>query len=158
LTNDTATYSSPAFSPDCSRIAVVKDDRRSAVPGTDIVIIDVNNPGEVRRVTTDYTTYTESTPRWTADGSQLVFAAATSTNPGDNDIVLVNANGTGAPMILVKNEANDINPVISPDGQYLAFSSNRQGNYNIYIQRLADGELWQLTDETNDVFVGDWWQ
>ncbi len=158
LTNDSATYSQPAFSPDCSRIAVVKDDLRSATPGTDIVIIEVNNPSNVTRVTTDLTTFTEFAPRWTADGSQLVFAAAQATDLDNHDIVLVNADGSGAPLLLVKHEADDIYPVISPDGQYLAFSSNRQGAYNIFIQRLADGQLWQLTNETNDVFVGDWWQ
>ena len=159
LTNDTATYSQPAFSPDCTRVAVVKNDLRSAAVGTDIVIIEVANPSNVTRVTTDLSTFEEFGPRWTADGSQIVFAAAAATDPNNHDIVLVNADGSGAPMILVREDSDDSYPVISPDGNYLAFSSNRaSSNYNIFIQRLSDGFVWQLTDETNDMLVGDWWQ
>jgi Tol biopolymer transport system component len=68
----------------------------------------------------------------------------------------VNANGTGVPTVLVRDEADDVYPVISPDGQYLAFSSNRQGAYNIFVKPLFTEELWQLTSAAENAFVGGW--
>lgn len=158
LTNDGARYSYPAFSPDCSQVAVVRDDFNSAQAGADVVVLDVNSIGTVTNVTTDLSTFEESSPRWSADGTQLVFAAAPATNPGNHDIVVANANGSGAPQVPIRHEADDVLPVFSPDGGYIAFSSNRQGAYNIFIYRLSDGEIFQLTNDEDAVFVGGWWQ
>jgi hypothetical protein len=158
LTNDSARYSYPTFSPDCSRIAVVKDDFNSAQPGADIVLIDVNNFGNVTKVTNDLDTYTEQTPRWTTDGSRIIFSAFPASNPQNSDIVLINADGSGAPQVLIRDDSDDILPVLSPDNAYLAFSSNRLGAYNVFIQRLADGQLFQLTSSRNPVFIGGWWR
>jgi Tol biopolymer transport system component len=158
LTNDTADYSYPAFAPDCSRIVVARDDRDSLQPGVDLVSIAVDNPGDVRPITTDANTYAETTPRFSADGQWIVFAAAPRTEPNNHDVVIVDANGAGVPQVAVRDVSDDIYPVLSPDGRYLAFSSNRQGVYNIFILERASGQLWQLTNGTNDVFMGDWWQ
>jgi hypothetical protein len=157
LSTDSATYSDPAFSPDCSRIAVVRNDENSAQSGPDVVVIDIAN-GSVTPITTDLTDYIESTPRWAANGSQIIFAAAPIDAINNNDIVAVNADGTGIPQILVRSEFDDRNPVASPDGQYLAFSSKRGEFYNIYVTNLADNTLWQLTSGGGDFFAGDWWQ
>lgn len=158
LTNDSARYSQPAFSPDCSRVAVVRDDFNSAQAGPDVVVIDVNNPTSITPITTDLTTYIESAPRWSVDGSQIVFAAAQATSPDNSDIAVASATGSGTPQVPIRSEANDILPVFSPDGAFLAFSSNRAGPYNIFIYRVSDGQIFQLTNSTSDVFVGGWWQ
>ncbi len=41
---------------------------------------------------------------------------------------------------------DDISPAASPDGQRLAFASNRHGHWDLYVLDLATGELNQLTD------------
>lgn len=155
ITNDAAAYSFPAFSPDCSQIAVVRNDINSAQPGADIVLVDVETRN-VTPVTTDLTTFAEKTPRWSPDGTQIIFSAAPATDPGNGDIILVNANGSGVPTVLVRDAADDVYPVISPDGQYVAFSSNRQGAYNVFIKPLFSEELWQLTATAENEFVGGW--
>ncbi len=158
LTNDLATYSSPTFSPDCSKIAVVRDDQNSAQPGPDVVVIDMNDPSFVVQVTSDYSAFLEETPRWSSDGRTLIFSAAQVTSPNNHDIIIAAADGSGSPQVPVHSEADEIYPVFSPDGQYLAYSSNPQGVYNVYILRLADGQEYQLTNADLDRFVGDWWQ
>jgi hypothetical protein len=158
LTNDGARYSYPAFSPDCSRVAVVRDDFNSAQAGPDVVVLEIANPTNITRVTTDLTTFIETSPRWSRDGSQLVFAAAQATSPNNSDIVVASATGSGAPQVPIRSDADDILPVFSPDGAYLAFSSSRQGPYNIFIYRVSDGQLFQLTNATSNIFVGGWWQ
>lgn len=158
LTTDSASYSYPAFSPDCSRIAVVRNDQNSAQYGPDIVVIDIAN-ATITPITKDLTDYIERTPRWSADGSQIIFAAAPINAPNNNDIVAINADGSGIPQLLVRSEFDDRNPVASPDGQYLAFSSKRGEFYNIFITPLSgESTLWQLTSSGGDYFVGDWWQ
>ena len=155
ITNDEATYSYPAFSPDCNRVVVVRDDANSANAGADIYVIDVATR-TVSAVTTDLTTFIETTPRWSPDGTQVIFAAAPETDPENHDIVLRNADGSGIPTLLARTPADDILPVISPDGQYLAYSSNQENVYNIYISPLFDEQVWQLTNDNDDVFVGGW--
>src|SRR5690606_5509695 len=63
LTNDNASYSYPAISPDGSRIAVVKNDENGPAPGPDIVIIDIETLTQTS-LTTDLGTFIETSPRW----------------------------------------------------------------------------------------------
>jgi Tol biopolymer transport system component len=139
-------------------VAVVRDDFNSAQAGPDVVVLEIANPTNITRVTTDLTTFIETSPRWSRDGSQLVFAAAQATSPNNSDIVVASATGSGAPQVPIRSDADDILPVFSPDGGYLAFSSSRQGPYNIFIYRVSDGQIFQLTNATSDVYVGGWWQ
>jgi len=40
----------------------------------------------------------------------------------------------------------DIHPAISPDGQQIAFASNRGGGWDLFVMRLQSGEVTRLTD------------
>src|SRR5690606_2735322 len=53
---------------------------------------------------------------------------------------------------------DEINPKISPDGKYLAFSSNQFGNYDVFIMPLEGGEIKQLTfnDASDEVDSWSW--
>ena len=44
-------------------------------------------------------------------------------------------------------EWSDTHPAWSPDGERLAFASNRDGDYEIYVLHLETGDLLQLTDD-----------
>ena len=64
---------------------------------------------------------------------------------------------TGAdPERLTDNRARDIYPRFSPDGQWIAFSSNREGNYDVYVIPAAGGKPRQLTYHTADDNVVGW--
>ncbi len=47
-------------------------------------------------------------------------------------------------------------PTISPDGQYFAFSSNRSGNFNIFIQEVFGNEWWEHTHNGSNEQMPDW--
>ncbi|MDR3700880.1 MAG: S41 family peptidase [Candidatus Sulfopaludibacter sp.] len=70
------------------------------------------------------------------------------------DIWTANENGADVHRITV-NRARDQYPRFSPDGQWIAFSSSRDGNYDVYVVAAAGGEPRQLTfNSANDDVVG----
>ncbi len=52
--------------------------------------------------------------------------------------------------ILSQGTSIDRQPVYSPDGRILAFSSNRAGNLDIWVRVMGTGELRRLTDHPAD--------
>lgn len=155
LTRDQADYAFPALSPDGTKVAVVRNDQNSANPGADIVIIDVASQQQ-KPLTTDFGAFTESTPRWSPDGAQIVYAAAPSTDPKNNDIVVRPSDGSGAPLVVVRDPSDDIYPVFSPDGKAIAFASNRTGRYNIFVAQPSTNQVFQLTNVQDSVYPGGW--
>jgi len=70
------------------------------------------------------------------------------------DIWVANEDGTAAQR-LTDNKARDVYPRFSPDGKWIAFSSNRDGNYDVYVVAADGGKPRQLTWHTaNDTVVG----
>jgi len=54
----------------------------------------------------------------------------------------------GQPFIrLTTGTWDDIQPALSPDGQRIAFTSNRSGSWDLYMLDLLNGRATQLTDE-----------
>ncbi len=157
LTDDTYIYTDPVLSPDGSYVVVVRSDPNAATPTIDLVRINVSNGGKIP-VTNDGASYAESSPSFSKDGSQVIFAAAPSNNPKNNDVYIRNADGTGSTLPFYQDAADDIDPVLSPDGKYLAFASNPNGNYDIYVYDIANATLSQLTNTPTNEYPGDWWQ
>jgi hypothetical protein len=155
ITNDNARYTYPAFNPDCSRIAAVRDELSGVNAGADIVVLEVPTLTQTP-ITKDLGNFTESAPKWSPDGSKIVYAAYTKGQPQNNDIVITQGNGEGTPTLPVRDPADDKNPVFSPDGRFIAFSSNRSGSYNIYVLDLTNNGLSQLTNNQDENYPGAW--
>jgi tricorn protease len=66
-----------------------------------------------------------------------------------DDIWLANADGAN-PRRLTAHVARDIMPRFSPDGRWIAFTSNRLGNNDVYVVPAAGGEPRQLTWHSGD--------
>ncbi len=58
------------------------------------------------------------------------------------------AGGTGTPLSV--GRASDRQPIYSPDGKWIVFSSDRTGNLDLWESSVATGELRQLTDDPGD--------
>jgi tricorn protease len=71
------------------------------------------------------------------------------------NIWIANENGAGVERLTV-NRARDQFPRFSPDGQWVAFSSNREGNYDVFVISAAGGEPRQLTFHSADDNVVGW--
>lgn len=85
-------------------------------------------------------------PRWpaiTPDGKTIVFSF-------QGDLWSVPSDG-GDARRLTAHEAYDSHPVISPDGELVAFSSNRYGDADVFVMPLEGGVPVRLTHaETTD--------
>src|SRR5437868_4218907 len=71
------------------------------------------------------------------------------------DIWTANENGQNIQRLTV-NRARDVYPRFSPDGKWIAFSSDRNGNLDVYIIPSAGGTVKQLTFNSADDSVLGW--
>jgi len=70
------------------------------------------------------------------------------------DIWVVNEDGSN-PRRITDHTAREVNPRFSPDGRWIAFSSNRYGDYDVFVVQAAGGPPRRLTYHTgNDEVVG----
>ena len=70
------------------------------------------------------------------------------------DIWVVQDDGSN-PQRITDHKAREVYPRFSPDGKWIAFSSNRNGNYDVFIVPAAGGKVKQLTFHSgNDEVVG----
>ena len=70
------------------------------------------------------------------------------------DIWTANEDGSGVHRI-TDNIAREVYPRFSPDGKWIAFASNRYGNYDVFVVPAAGGTPKRLTFHTgNDEVVG----
>ncbi len=81
-----------------------------------------------------------------AGQGRLIFVSRPA---GNDEIFSVNPDGTGL-MNLTNDPANDVNPAWSPDGQLIAFQSDRSGKSVIYVMQ-ADGTQVQAVPNTGPV-------
>ncbi|NOT75973.1 MAG: peptidase S41 [Cyclobacteriaceae bacterium] len=76
-------------------------------------------------------------PALSPSGDEIAFVSG-------GDIWTVSSKG-GEARLLVVSESFESRPLYSPDGKYIAFTSQRSGNGDVYIIRLDNGELKRLT-------------
>jgi len=70
------------------------------------------------------------------------------------DIWVVNEDGSNLQRLTV-HKAREVYPRFSPDGKWIAFSSNRAGNYDVYVIPATGGQAKQLTfNSASDTVVG----
>lgn len=84
-----------------------------------------------------HTPYFTSYPSLSPDAKEVYFTY-------DSDIWKVATNG-GAAMRITALEGEEKNPKVSPDGKWLAFTSNQYGNDDVFLLSLETGEITQLT-------------
>ncbi len=86
-------------------------------------------------------------PVLSPDDKKLVFTY-------QGDIWTVSAEGGNARRLTV-HEADDVTPAFSPDGKWIAFSSDRFGSLDVFIMAEDGGEPVRLTyHSTDDVVLG----
>jgi Tol biopolymer transport system component len=85
---------------------------------------------------------------WLKDGSGLVTAAQSLKTGSKGDIGLVANGGRGPIEPLVATRFEEQHPAVSPDGGWLAFTSDQSGRNEIYVRPLrGEGDQLQVSAE-----------
>jgi len=92
-------------------------------------------------------------PCLSRDGTFMVFAS-TQHRP-TSDIYMKSVNGRTITQ-LTSDPAHDLMPSVSPDGQRIAFASNRAGNWDIYVMAATGGQAVQLTADPSQEVHPSW--
>jgi serine/threonine-protein kinase len=142
LASNEAIDSLPLWTPDGQRIAFMSmRDRNSAIywkaakgTGTDELLVEGSGVAIVAR-------------SWSKDGKTLIFM---ETSEGANlDISAISMEGDHAKKQLLHDKHMEVDPRISPDGRWMAYSCNETGQYEVYVRPFpdVDGDKWLVSTD-----------
>jgi Tol biopolymer transport system component len=139
---------SPAWSPDGKRVAFAYHFSKDQLQN--VCVADWN--GKNLTALTDSAPY-EAFPKWSSDGSQIVYNAAQDKGP--YQIFIVNADGQGQHQVPIPDNLHDsTHPNWAPDGKQLVFSAHGPANKSLPVQVFSinlDGtQLSQVTHTPDD--------
>ena len=136
----------PRWTPDGQRITYSSQEKGGSY---NLWWIRADGAGDAHRLTqSKQPQYARS---WRPDGKVLAF---TQTNPGTgNDILTLPIEGDeksgwkpGEPKPFVNSAFNEAEPTFSPDGRWLAYTSNESGNFEVYVRPFPGlGGKWQVS-------------
>ena len=92
---------------------------------------------------------------WTPDGAAIVVEVGHGTAAENRDIGLVSLDSSGSWTRLLDTEAREISPAISPDGRWIAYSSDETGRFELYVRRFP--ELDQRQTISTNGGHSPWW-
>ncbi|MEJ2635139.1 MAG: biopolymer transporter Tol [Calditrichia bacterium] len=153
-----------SWSPDGKKIAFVGNNHGQS----DIYLFDVETD-KVEPVTNDV--FTDDEPSWSADSKNLVFVSDRGDYTDDKnlpadfdmskynfqhrDIYTINL-ATHKMVRKTNTPWEESYPKFSPDGTKLAFTSDENGIFNVYIQDLQSGEYHPITNIITGVLQIGW--
>lgn len=146
ITVPLAGVTTPTFSPDGSRIVFTGLDGGLS----DLFTVNVDG-SDLRRLTNDK--YADLHPVWSPDGKTIAFA--TDRGPGTDletlvwgglRIALYHFDDGRIEVLPNMDEGRNSNPQWAPDGQSIAFVSDRDNVANIFLYDFADRNVYQLTE------------
>jgi Tol biopolymer transport system component len=125
----------PQYSPDGRRVSFVFDGSGAS----EIWICDQNGANLMQLTSAAWPE--TAAPRWSPDGSQIVFHARPE---GPGDIFTIPVSG-GAPRRLTDDPADDWGASWSADGQWIHFTSNRSGRSEVWKTPVNGGMAVQVS-------------
>jgi serine/threonine protein kinase len=139
---------SPVWSPDGKRVAFASD--RDGPQNFYLKTVDDATPEQLLYASD---VLFKNPAYWSSDGQWMVV---TQLEAGmAQDTWLMPASGKGELKPLVRGPTRDNAGPISPDGKWLAFSSDDTGRFEVYVQEFPDpGARTQVSQQGG---AGEWW-
>lgn len=138
---------SPTWSPDGKKIAFVSN--RSGNPH--VYIMDANGDNQERL--TFVGNYNQS-PAWSPKGDRIAFVGRDERYVFD--IFTINVQDRMDVQRLTQDQGNNENPSWAPDGRHIVFSSNRSGEYKLYIMTHDGNTQQRITTEKGEFTTPTW--
>jgi len=133
----------PSWSPDGTQIAF-----SSNVDGNyDLFMLDLRT-STTTRLTRTLAPVQNLDPAWSPTGKAIVFSrSGLASTSGAASLYQLRLGSTTAPARLTKSTGidGDVDPVYSPDGRLIAFSSDRIGTDDIYLLDLGSFTVTRMT-------------
>ena len=138
----------PIWSPDGTR--VVYASWRADVGTFNLFVQRASGGGEPQRLTTSRSG--QMPIEWHPGGEQILFSEENAATGSDLMLLPVvtsdGAAGTGTPRPLLNSPSNEMAGEFSPDGTWLAYTSDRSGRNEVYVQPFpGPGGPWQVSTE-----------
>jgi serine/threonine-protein kinase len=144
LTFDAAADSSPLWTPDGKRIAFASGQGQEGLFGG-VYWKAADGTGEIEKLGSlpDRAMMPWS---WSGDGKIMVMQEFTMT-PMQLDIGMLAMEGERARTPLLQEKHNETTPLISPNGRWMAYTSNESGEAEIYVSAFPDVDKgkWQVS-------------
>jgi Tol biopolymer transport system component len=154
LTSNAASDLQPVWSPDGTRMAFVSDRTGFA----QVFVMSAVDGSSQTRLTNN--SAQNQTPDWSPDGTRVAFASnrSGSYNVYSMDAVDVDSDGNGDNLAQLTFDAafGTGAPSWSPDGSQIAFHSDRDGRYAIYVMQANGLGQTKVTDDPGDNFDPAW--
>ncbi len=144
LTFEGSENQQPQWTPDGKR--VTWRSIREGVPGNLFWKL-ADGTGAAERLTTSE--FRQNPGSWSPDGQFLAFhqRPSTGSSPTERDIWILPLEGERKPQSILQTQFNELGPVFSPDGRWLAYISDESGRNEIYIRpfpKVEEGK-WQIS-------------
>jgi len=86
---------------------------------------------------------------WSRDGKFVVYMQFAGTR--GNDLLLLPMEGDRKPIPYLQTPFNEADAQFSPDGKWMAYSSNESGSPQVYVQPIpTTGAKWQISAAGGD--------
>ena len=149
FTFDPADDSFPVWTPDGRRIAFAST--RADKSAMNLYWQRADGAGEIQRLTESKNNQTLTS--WHPSGKFLAFHETSPRTTTGQDLMILPMEGDeasgwkpGKPTVFLNSPFNEAWPVFSPDGRWLAYTSNESGRNEVYVRPFpGPGGKWQVS-------------
>jgi len=85
-------------------------------------------------------------PQWSVDGKLILFDLTYGVSQGLTEVHIVSPDGSNARVIVTAQTTIPADPVLSPDGKYIAFVSDQDSAFKIHIMNSDGSNQHRLTE------------
>ena len=143
LTRHAGIDTEPAWAPTGQQIAFVSD--RAGQPR--IFVMD-RDGANVRQITTSGF---HTQPRWSPKGDSIVYTQ----RAGTHDLWAISPSGS-TPRPLTSGQGDNQGATWAPDGRHLAFQSNRNGRWQVFVMSIDGLTTTRVTQGTTEATSPSW--
>jgi eukaryotic-like serine/threonine-protein kinase len=149
LTLDAGNDGNPVWTPDNKRIVYNADVQKNNRPN--LFWANADGTGDVVRLTDS----PNSQQPWSVhpSGKFIAFQEASSTTGADLMILplegdLARGLTAGTATVFLRTPVNEVQPIFSPDGRWIAYSSNESGQNDVHVRPFpGPGGHWRITTD-----------